>query len=63
MEAAANTGALDAAARLAAAAASNGGVDIDAAIATMTKAVLYETPWDEDNIEANKVLLMEIKQA
>lgn len=37
--------------------------DIDAAIATMTKAVLYETPWDEDNIEANKVLLMEIKQA
>ena len=36
--------------------------DIETAIATMTKAVLYETPWDDKNIEANKALLMEMKQ-
>ena len=36
--------------------------DIDTAIATMIKAVLYETPWDDENIEANKALLMEMKR-
>lgn len=43
LEAAANTGALDAAARLAAAAASNGGVDIDAAIAAAEAAAQQQT--------------------
>ncbi len=36
--------------------------DINTAIETMTKAVLYETPWDDKNIKANKALLMKIRQ-
>lgn len=31
------------------------------AIATMTQAVIYESPWDEENIEANKAILKEIR--
>jgi len=33
--------------------------DLEAAKATMTRAVLYEAPWDEANLEANKKLLKE----
>lgn len=33
------------------------------AIKTMTRAVLYETPWDPKNIELNKALLREIQGA
>jgi len=36
--------------------------DMDSAILTMTKAVLYETPWDDKNIKANKILLMDLKR-
>jgi tetratricopeptide (TPR) repeat protein len=31
--------------------------DYDTAIATMTRAVLYEAPWDDKNLELNKALL------
>ena len=31
------------------------------AVTTMTQAVLYESPWDEENIAANKALLKEIQ--
>jgi tetratricopeptide (TPR) repeat protein len=34
--------------------------DLDAAKATMTRAVLYETPWDEKNVEANKIFLQNL---
>lgn len=36
--------------------------DIKTAILTMTKAVMYEAPWDDKNIEVNKALLMKLKQ-
>ncbi len=36
--------------------------DHDGARATMTRAVLYETPtWDDDNVEANRALLSEMQ--
>lgn len=31
------------------------------AVATMTRAVLYEAPWDEEKIKANKALLHEMQ--
>jgi len=34
--------------------------DRSSAIITMKNAILYETPWDDKNIEANRVLLREI---
>jgi hypothetical protein len=34
--------------------------DYDAAIATMTRAVLYEAPWDDKNLELNKALLKQL---
>jgi len=36
--------------------------DRAAAIVTMTRAVLYEAPWDEKNIKANKALLKEVQR-
>jgi tetratricopeptide (TPR) repeat protein len=35
--------------------------DYDGAKATMTRAVLYETPWDDNNIKANRALLREMQ--
>ena len=34
--------------------------DYDAAKATMTRAVLYEAPWDNKNLELNKALLKQL---
>ena len=34
--------------------------DIEAARRTMSQAVLYETPWDDENIEANRTLLKQL---
>jgi len=34
--------------------------DLDTAIKLMTQAVLYETPWDDDNIQKAKILLDEL---
>jgi len=35
--------------------------DLDAAIRTMTRAVLYETPWDDQNVNEARKLLNELK--
>jgi tetratricopeptide (TPR) repeat protein len=34
--------------------------DCDAAKATMTRAVLYEAPWDDNNLESNRALLKQM---
>jgi len=34
--------------------------DYDAAKATMSRAVLYEAPWEDKNLELNKALLRQI---
>jgi hypothetical protein len=34
--------------------------DYDAAIATMTRAVLYEAPWEDKNLESNRALLKQV---
>ena len=35
--------------------------DLDAAIVTMNRAVLYETPWSEENMAETKNLFEELK--
>lgn len=34
--------------------------DLESAIATMSRAVLYEAPWEDENLEVNKALLKEL---
>ena len=42
--------------------AQHASLDYDAAKAIMTRAVLYEAPWDDKNLEMNKALLEQLQQ-